>query len=316
MSIRFLAAPLAAAIGLALVGAPAAEAASKSPPIACGSHVTTSITLTKDLICVGPALYLDGGDTQIVNLNGHTVASAPPGSETLRVEGATIEHGRIQGNVASFEGIGAAAYKDVIFDGSTISNGGTVKNSTLLHSIIFGSQASIDVENSTLIDSEVSGWETWEMAIGNNFINSTLEVDAFGSSADFERNSMTGGGIIIDGDGGRVPGIIASNTIVGAPGDGIILGEGAGVGNSPAHYVGLIVSNNQVSFSAGDGIDVQPAGGPMNVTLTANKLVSNARYGIESPGSTPPSIIIMDGGTNVAKKNVVGQCLNITCSAK
>jgi hypothetical protein len=269
--------------------------------------------VTRDLTCAGVAIYLGGGPDQIVNLNGHTIASTPPGSVTIRVEGAYIEHGRIQGGVGSFEGLGSASFNDVVLEDGGIGNGAIVRNSTLIDSGIGSSRDTIDIEGSTLIDSSVSGWESYETAIGNTFINSTLEVDALLPTVDDERNSFTGGGIIVDNDGGGVPGTIANNTIVGTSGDGISLGEGSGVPFGQGHHIGLLISHNQVSYSGGDGIDLQPAGGPMNVTLTGNKLVNNAKYGIESPGNTPPSIIITDGGGNVTKGNGAGQCLNINC---
>jgi hypothetical protein len=48
--------------------------------------------------------------------------------------------------------------------------------------------------------------------------------------------------------------------------------------------------------------------------LTTNTAIGNGNFGIYSVGTSAPSgDSIYDGGGNVAKKNAVGQCVNILC---
>ena len=95
------------ALGFALLAplvvwvAPATAAPTPAAPIGCGSVITTSVTLTQDLNCVGAGLIIDA-DHITVDLGGHTITgndtatgiSAAP--FPLSSEGVTIQNGTIQ----------------------------------------------------------------------------------------------------------------------------------------------------------------------------------------------------------------------------
>ena len=49
------------------------------------------------------------------------------------------------------------------------------------------------------------------------------------------------------------------------------------------------------------------------MTLTGNRAMNNADYGIYSWTSEPPLIVITDGGGNLAHSNYEGQCIDIAC---
>jgi hypothetical protein len=81
--------------GCALGSASSANAA----PVACGDTITTSVTLTADLVCQGNGLMVLGFNITI-NLNGHTING--PGAATITVGiivsgQALIQNGTIRG---------------------------------------------------------------------------------------------------------------------------------------------------------------------------------------------------------------------------
>jgi hypothetical protein len=131
-------------------------------------------------------------------------------------------------------------------------------------------------------------------------------------------NTISGNGIGILGDYYPDGGSISGNQIVSNSSDGIQLSDGTG------SALGLVVNNNNASLNGGDGIHVitgLPVGvvGPASqgiwVTLRGNVASGNGGYGIDSPGTIPPNVRVIDQGGNVAHDNrALSQCLNVVCA--
>ncbi|MDF5757217.1 hypothetical protein [Spongiactinospora sp. TRM90649] len=76
----------------------AVPASASSPVVACGDVLTTSVTLTTDLMCPGAGLTVDADDV-VLDLNGHTVTGTGQGAG-VTVDGNTgtvVKNGTIVG---------------------------------------------------------------------------------------------------------------------------------------------------------------------------------------------------------------------------
>ena len=97
---------LALVVGLGLFVAVSGADAATAPPVTCGATLTTSTTLSADLVhCPGTALVI-GADGITVNLGGHTISGtnadgsegiASDGHANVRIVGGRITDFRING---------------------------------------------------------------------------------------------------------------------------------------------------------------------------------------------------------------------------
>ena len=338
---------VALACGGVLAGpavAPAAAAAApggESPT--CGSEIDTSVTLHADLACSGPVFLIggsSGGAPVVVDLGRHTIRSTS-GTTTLLMTGGdgltpvTVRSGTVvpppDGVAVQAPGGPAVTFRSMTFLGNVIttfvsstfdgdrflSGAGLYGNSTVAtvrHSHFVGTATdrfaiSLGFTEATVTDSTIDGY-----AVG-------IALSDFQGRADFERNRISGAGTGIEMNYGANPGVISGNRVVGSTGDGILLGQGSGIGGPGEEPPGLTVSANVVSGNGGDGIHVDPV--PVmpygdfgiDVTLTGNRADYNGRYGIESPGDIPAqNVTVTDGGGNRARGNgETPQCLNVAC---
>ena len=342
---RLLVAVVCGAVLAGPAGAPAAVAAAPgtgSPT--CGTEIQASVTLHADLTCSGPVLLI-GGSTGgaapvVVNLGRHTVRSTT-GTTTLLMTGGdgltpvTVDNGTVvpppDGVAVQAPGGPAVTFHGMTFRGNVIT---TFVSSTFDRDrFLSGAGLYGDSTVATVRHSHFEGTATDRFAISLGFTEATVTdstIDGYGvgillsdfeGRADFERNRISGAGTGIEMDYGANPGVISGNRVVGSTGDGILLGQGSGIGSPGGEPPGLFVSGNVVSGNGGDGIHVDPvpvlAYGDfgIDVTLTGNRTLDNARYGIESPGDIPAlNVTVVDGGGNRARGNgETPQCLNVAC---
>jgi len=327
------------AVAPAVVTAQAAEAALPTVVASCGMVITSSVKLANDLTCDSePALDIAPplGHGIVVDLGGHTVTatntSFAVASQTVGAH-ATVKNGRIAGGLFDI-GDGAtshALFQKLVLDGQGTDETGEgfavyadtveMKGCQFINGARVGAQmASLRLLTSTFI--------------GNGTSSPAIDVTSpiSGSLVDLFRNRISGydTGISVAGDvdtdlkirdnhvigavtGLRIGGAAAAGTITGSVtgnhvddgrGDGILIGDGSAA----------LFQSNHVTRNGADGIHVDPTGGaPINVTLTNNVANQNAAIGIDAPASDPPNVIITDGGSNRARRNLGGQCTNIAC---
>ena len=326
------------AVAPTVVTAEAAEAALPTVVASCGMVITSSVKLANDLSCdsetalgISPPL----GHGIIVDLGGHTVAatntSFAVASQTAGTH-ATVRNGRIAGGLFDIGGGAShALFQNLVLDGQGTDETGEgvavvvdtveVKSCQFINGATVGGRlASLRVRTSTFI--------------GNGTSSPAIDVTnpSAGSLVDLFRNRISGydTGISVAGDvdtdlkirdnhvigavtGLRIGGAAAAGTITGSVtgnhvdegrGDGILIGDGSAA----------LFQSNHVKRNGADGIHIDPTGGaPINVTLTNNVANQNAALGIDAPASDPPNVIITDGGSNRARRNLGGQCTNIAC---
>lgn len=341
------AATIALLFGLTM---PAANAwSSGSQNIQCGATILQSITLNHNLFCSGTALILGPGlqlnqTPIVVDLGGHTVSSSnamPAMCGDLRVTiyinqvGVTLKNGRI---VAPAGATGVCDLGRQVQASNLILDAGewherpggsnvmTLRDSTFLHGAAFvATQNTTNLLNDAFLNGPTGSSAPTAISISqgagafaSNFITgygTGMSVGTTGGTPLTVRGNVilhSGIGIDLNDEG---IGTIEGNLVVGSQGDGIFV-----------HPIGAttgLVDHNVVLFNGGDGIHfgatfpnpyaTQPA--PYTVTATANVAIANAKFGIETPGSTYPNIVVNDGGGNVALLNgATPQCLNITCT--
>ena len=320
---------MAPAVGSAATTGPAAQ-------LACGTVITSSVTLTADMTCPDLALGVDGTDV-ILDLGGHTIRSLG-GQATLGIGGAdvTVTDGTVvppPGGQDAYMPTGLGeTFRAVTFDGGfivSVHDTTAFVGDTMLHgAAIYGTETIVSIAHSRFSGTPADGPAISVRFTDLSVTDSTIRGFATGiwlhsdsGSADFEHNRIVGTGVGIEVDNGANPGLIADNVVAGSWSDGILLGWGAGAGRPGQAPPGIIVRGNQVTSNGGDGIRVSLAptqaytGVPINVTLTGNRAYANGNWGIESPGTIPAqNVYVTDGGGNLAAGNgQPAQCLNVVC---
>jgi hypothetical protein len=326
-----------AAAGSLLYPGAATAATVRSNAVTCGMVVSTSITLTHDLICPGTALSVqNGGSTPIaitVDLGGHTVSSASGATIEAR-DGSvtmTLQNGRVGGRngAASVEDTGASdVYTRLTFDRGGIISVNDSSPHIFFCGFVHGAfvnagENSIDIEHNifsgsgaTPNSSGVTGG-----AIGLSFTFSTVVenfITGYGTgitvseelgSADIRGNVLLRNGVGIRISGPDLPATLENNVVIASRRDGIVIGDGT---NSE-------VTGNKTLLNRGDGIRIDPAPAvpgsqPFGIIakLSRNVSIANGGWGIEAPPASA-SIAVIDGGRNVAHVNRAGQCRNFPC---
>lgn len=325
----------AAVVALAATGLAGTASATVITPIAptCGMVITTSVMFTSDLVCPadGPTTAVTIAPTSAtaitVDLGGHAVVTERPWGFFLVPDFHGAAHATLRGGTIRTTGGGAAdfggmhaTYKNVIFDGGGIAttddDGSRVSHCTFVHGASVSSTGTTtDIEDSTFIGNgssraAIDSVQTFTKAIDNTISGYAVGIrisDSLGS-ADFEHNHITGNGTGIEIGSPTISSelnfsVIAHNEITSNTGDGLLIHAD----------VTLSVANNKLAFNGHDGIEVDSTTvHALHVTFTANRLLTNADWGIEAPTGNP-AVTVIDGGRNLARGNVAGQCQVITC---
>jgi len=324
---------MASVAGVVALGAGPASAT--GTPIACGMTITASVTLTKDLICTGTALWVDQETAERVTLDlgGHSVSSDLTGCRALSdcatvvSTGGTTQNGRLHasGGFAAVESLaGGDVYQDLVVDGASIEAGahsGTrVQNNTFVNGACFtAADMHVEVVDNRFVDgppgaTAISGVRTDGTFDGNTIsgYGTGISIDTDGWTNHVRNNTVlntAGVGISLIGASGLNdsfgPAQVTGNYVSAAGGGGLILG---GSGNFPTDQPTHVrVTNNVVLGSGGDGIHV--ADKATDVSLATNLARANAHLGIDSPGSSA------DGGGNIASGNGnPAQCVKVMCA--
>jgi Right handed beta helix region len=339
---RHLAASIAVILALMAWTAPAAHAAAAD--IGCGAVITQSVTLTHDLVCPGTALTIGSWSSRAhitVDLGGHSV-TAPATSATVLVAAfaTTLQHGRIGGGRV-IEMSRNNVYRNLVFDGGGILLSGDSRSKIIYNRFIHGASINTSQNESDIEHNQFDNGPSDRIAI-SLFEDYATVVDniitGYGDGI-YIRDVLAGAhvqGNVVEHSGtgikigetpfSQVPGVVSGNWVLGNSGDGILLGDGSGIGVPGVSPPGLTASNNIALFNGGDGIHIDPSVpnppypsyvSHISVTVTSNVAIGNANYGIESPGTIPPNISVTDGGGNIASFNGKPvQCLDVACAIR
>lgn len=321
---------LCTGIALAIATAASATAAPTTDTLSCGDTVTTSVTLTEDLLdCPGDGLVV-GADGVTIDLNGHTVSGVWP-SSGIRIEGfdgVTVRNGVLW--VFNF-GVDA-----VDADRLTLSNldvTGELYGVNLLDSdsaritdsTLTGLGAGIHTESS---DELVVVRNTFPGGVGDGFTFLGTNDSRFADNLIGGANTA---GLTVTGDRNRVTrnqvSSSMSENIRVSGNDNLVNDNVTSRSDSWSIIVqgaGNVVVRNEVS-SSWIGI---LASGPA-VTLRQNVVRNNVNDGIVVEGATPfvarnvavgngllgiTSAEPADGTRNVAYDNGdPRQCVNVDC---
>jgi parallel beta-helix repeat protein len=312
---------IASAAALGIVALSAAPAAADG--VDCGSVLTKSVKLTKDLTGCGEKGLVIAADGVTIDLNGHTLAGTGTGDGVVddgNHSRVTVKNGRIE----NFDGAvllpGGAVARDVVVGNVTSTDGVFAAGTSGLRLVndSFGGGISLfETENSVLDGNRVHGQVAFYFhSHGNRITHNTI----VGSD---------GRGILIFG--GFAPASdnrIAHNTVDGTFDQGILLAgdvsstvvEHNTITHSEANPIGLnseidedtgallvptgnLIANNRLSASFG-GIDL--------IEADANRLMRNTIVGVGTFGDPNGpfgrggfGIFVLGGSENVVSGNSV-----------
>ena len=219
---------VAAALVAGALAAPASQAA--GAPLHCGSTITKSTKLTRDLTnCPGVGLQI-GADAITLDLNGHTVSAAakrnPKAHGILNVghDRVTIKDGTVQGFGAYGVRLAGVQRNHVVdmqmtanFTGIGLveSSKNLVERSAMTGSRFVGVNLTGGTANRVL-HNRIAG------SIGYGVLLQTSVAD-HGRHNEILENAIEGKGIQVNP--GQVAAMIARNTITSAAADGIVVYE-------------------------------------------------------------------------------------------
>lgn len=323
MKLRLAVLGVCVAAGSLLYPGTAGAATVRTSAITCGMTVSTSITLTRDLVCSGTALFVATDTTAPISLTidlaGHTVSSISARAFNVTM---TLENGRVAGGVDD-EGANDL-YTNLTFDGGGITSvndaSPRIYNSRFIHGAsIYSGENSIDIEHNvfsgagaTLGGRSAAIWltMTYSTVLDNVIAGYDTGIQVFEElgSANIQRNVLFHNGAGIRIGGPHLPATIKNNLAIANRGDGIVIGDGT---NSE-------VTGNTTILNGGDGIRIDPTPvvgtSPSGIIarLSRNASWANGGWGIEAPPASA-SIAVVDGGRNSAHFNRAGQCRNFPC---
>lgn len=315
---------------------PSAPSPATTGVFGCGITLNESWTLTQDLSCPGTALVVDGTDASpvVLDLGGHTVTSTSPepvlgcyGGAICVGPQATLQDGTVDGGVAN--STNENTFQDLTFidGGLSLEPAGGVPlvraNHFLGGSGIYSSQANPIIEDNvfqgpgsfamhlkqsyaTVMSNTVSGYDTG-LFVADDTSGAIVENNVF----DHNGTGIQIGGYGLTDTGGH----ISNNRVMFNTGDGILIGLGPGT-YPPG--IGFPITGNVVLANGGDGIHVTPlfdGAQGLNTTLANNVTIGNAGLGINALNSSPPDIVVTDGGGNQASENGnPEECVNVSCA--
>lgn len=308
MNLRRSALTALLALGIILgVTLPAhAAGAARVPDLQCGVNPTTDVRLRADLTCTG-GFRIAAADLVDVDLAGHrltvTNGTCTSFGPCGAISGAaSVTNGAVTGDLKD-----VSLARKVRVTGSVYLGESSTGPSTLERSVVRTGRVAVFGPDVTVRGNDLLG-------SGIELIDSLRNV----SNVSITGNRVIGGSISLfdscSSCPGDVSGAIAYNTIARSSGSGIsISGFVPSLGR-------LEITANTVRDNAGDGITISslaPAGiGGGPVVLTGNRLLRNGGHGVNSTWtSTDPTLGVIDGGGNVARRNgLAPACIGITCS--
>ena len=287
-------------MALASAGLPA----SAVDPIACGDIITSSTTLTQDLVCEGGDGLIIGAPGVVLDLAGFTISGGgravdegdPRSPAGVRIDGdldATILNGRIERFEAGVEvqqahraHVTLLHISDVI-RGVNIGNGGShlIDKNVIHNAAGDGVRVGGSADGTIVTKNTVSG-AVWGISVADNASDTIVDKNI---AAD---NQNMGVGAFGAPTGTRFLKNVVSNT----RDNGIIIGSG--VADS-------YLEKNEVYASGLAGIKVEDA----STTLVKKIVVNNGGRGIEAVAG-------VTGSGNLAAGNNGGvdpQCTFVVC---
>lgn len=298
---------MAAACGLAAVvtgvtGGASSAGQMDAAPVTCGMLAMTDVRLMEDLSCGGTAITV-GADGIVIDLAGHTL-SVPDAWSAAIVnlrDGVTVRDGTVMGDI-DLEGSSSATVTGVTLVGADLSLGnlGFVHRNRIVSGSLFmdtGSGFNLVLQN-TLEDADIAV-DGGHNIIQDNVIRSGNISNLEGGFTSVIGNMLSHGSIRMSNAESSTGMVVLDNQVDGSPGDGILFGCRPDSGMAS-------IARNKVTGSLGHGISTQEycAG---RVTLSANHAAGNGGCGIHAPG-------VIDGGRNKAKRNAdPEQCVGVSC---
>jgi parallel beta-helix repeat protein len=274
---------------LAVSAAPASAAV-----VACGTVVTSNITLTGNLgPCPDDAL-IAGADNITIDLGGYTISGTGNGAgvRVAQHSGVTVTKGTIRGfhtGVVLDESTGSVVSKLVLRDnirGVNVagSDGNLVEKNTIRNSGLDAIRLGLSADNvisKNVLSGNVFGIGVADFSTGNRVeLNVIRDTRGFGIS------------VFSDSDSNRLEKNDVQRTLQG---DGIAISTDSD---------STVIFKNIANLNGDDGIDTDNP----QTTITGNIANNNVDLGIDAPGAT-------DGGGNQASGNGnPAQCVGVTCS--
>jgi len=288
---------LVACAPLALTTVVATASSASATDVSCGSVLTTSTTLTHDLVCDGTT---DGlviaADDVVLDLNGFTVSG--PGAYSTPYAGVRVtQRSRVTITKGTLTGWQAGVVLNEAWDGRVSKATASANDQGI--NIAGGGRHVIEKNTSTLNgrDAIRLGLSTGNLVTQNTVSDNTfgIMVADFSSSNTVSRNVVTGTRSVgVSAFGGAVATTFSQNQVSGSWDDGI---------RTSTDSSGSVISQNTSSFNGGDGIEAA------NAIVSRNLTLSNGQYGIRAV------VGVVDGGGNKAAGNgEPAQCLGVTCS--
>jgi hypothetical protein len=301
---RFAVLLIVALVGL---GVPIASADAHPPDPVCNTttspdgvppgavEIDADVKLHDDLAC-DLWLFAPLRGSITVNLNGHAIDGVEDvGNGTIRILNGTVKS-TIQ-----------------------VQIGIVLKRVHVMGDVRRGfSFPSIEIHNSTVDGSVVT--EDGGATIDHSVIGNGITL--FDTGGVITHNLIIGGIQIDSIEFPDTLGLIADNTIVGANGPGIEIGDALEV-------YAFTIRHNTITGSTGDGIRVisscqppfcqesPPSHAPYDpITIRGNRTVGNGGHGVEVTlaGLSPSHVV--DGGKNVASGNALDpQCVGVICKS-
>jgi parallel beta-helix repeat protein len=312
---------LASAGALSAIG-PVSALAAPAASVSCGTELTVSTTLTRDLLgCAGDGLVV-GADGITVNLNGHLIAGNPNGSPSgigVRVTGhhnVTVTNGTVQGfwrgvvfddsptGVVTSMTAQRMTNRGVVFEGGS-DHGRIVSNVSADNQAsgiaIVTSDGVVVSDNQSLRNVGGAGVRlegATHVTVSRNALNSNengVQMVQDGAGISAVANMVVDNTLTDDASAGfeilfSNLNVIARNQVSGATG-GIVL---------ESSDDNTITDNRVLHGVAPDGIGIQIYG---NRNLVAhNTVIDQLRYGIEvddfgDPGHSPAVDNILQDNT-------------------
>ncbi|AQZ64118.1 unnamed protein product [[Actinomadura] parvosata subsp. kistnae] len=178
----------ALSIALAVLAVPGAAHASALDVVSCGDVLTSSVTLTADLVCAGGDALTVGADGVTIDLDGHSITGDGTGT-AVRVHGHTglvLRDGRVTGFAEGLYALGTSGvspdvtvtgvrFTDALVRGrnSTITVGGTLGNCRLAGADLRGGPGKLVVDRCR-VTGEVRLYESNYSAIRHSLLSHGL----------------------------------------------------------------------------------------------------------------------------------------------
>jgi hypothetical protein len=292
---------LAAAVSGVTDVAPTGERLDAAP-VTCGMIAVTDVRLTEDLSCGGTAITV-GADGIEIDLAGHTLSVPDVWSAAIvsQREAVTVRDGTVMGRI-DLEGSSSATVTGVTLVGADLRLGSTGfvhRNRIVSGSLFMDTVSGFNLVLQNALEEADITVDGGHNIIQDNILRSGSISNLEGSLTSVIGNTVSQGAIRMHNAESSTGIVVLDNRVDGSPGDGISFGCRPDSGMAS-------IARNKVTGSVGHGISTQEdcAG---KVTLGANHATDNGGCGIHAPG-------VIDAGHNKAKRNAdPEQCVGVAC---